>query len=216
VTWPPSTAGTRQYNEANVRLARDLVDYTLKITTILKTKLPLAEGEKNELVPPSLALSTEAKKLWIKFHNAVEELLGEDQPFAVIRGFANKAAEHALRIAGVLTLYGDIKATEIATDAMQAGIDLIQYYLSEALRLFHSSQTDPELILAEKLLAWSQQRGKHVALVEIYQRGLNAISDAETARRLAKILEAHGWFVPVPGGIVINDKFRREVWEVQK
>ena len=59
--------------------------------------------------------------------------------------------------------------------------------------------TDPDLELAEKLLLWSQQRGSYVALVDIYQRGLNTISDAATARKLAKILEAHGWFVPVPG-----------------
>jgi hypothetical protein len=121
-----------------------------------------------------------------------------------------------LRLAGVLTLYADLKAKEISADHMNAGIKLAQHYLDEALRLFHSSQADPDLILAEKLLTWAQERGKYIALVDIYQRGLNAIGDAATARRLVKILEAHGWFVPVPGGKELDGQFRREVWEVKK
>lgn len=55
-----------------------------------------------------------------------------------------------------------------------------------------------------------------MALVDIYQRGLNAIGDAATARRLAKILEAHGWFLPVKGGMEIDGHPRREVWKVVK
>jgi hypothetical protein len=190
--------------------------YEGKVKNILNSPLPLAEGKRNEIAPRGLPLSSEAKALWIRFHNAVESRLADDKPFAVIRGFANKAAEHVLRIAGVLTLYGNLKATEVPTVAIQAGIDIAQYYLKEALRLFHASQTNPDLVLAKKLLSWAQQYGEYVALVDIYQRGLNAIGDAATARRLAKILETHGWFIPVSGGKEMNGQFRREVWEVRK
>ena len=216
VTWPESTAGTRQYQETNLREDTDLKAYSRRIAEILTSPLPLVEGKQNELAPLKLTLSTEAKALWIKFHNAVEVRLADNQLFSSIRGFANKSPEHALRLAGVLTCYENLKAKEISTDHMRAGINLAQHYLDEALRLFHSSQTDPDLLLAEKLLTWAQQRSQYVALVDIYQRGLNAISDAATARRLVKILEAHGWFVPVPGGKELDGQFRREVWEVRK
>jgi Protein of unknown function (DUF3987) len=214
VTWPESTAGSRLYKEVNLREDPDLIAYNQRIAEILTTKLPLAEGKQNELSPPQLTLSEEAKALWIKFHDAVEARLAVNQPFDPIRGFANKAAEHALRIAGNLTVYENLQAEHISGDHMGAGIDLAQYYLDEALRLFHSGQTDPDLILAEKLLTWARQHGEYIALVDIYQRGLNAISDAATARRLAKILEEHGWFIPVSKGMEINGQFRREVWEV--
>lgn len=217
VTWPESTAGTRQYKETNLQEDPRLKTYSQKITGILTSPLLVAKEKRNELSPRSLPLSVEAKALWMRFHNAVEKRLADNQPFSSIRGFANKAAEHALRLAGILTLYGDLRAVEITTEAMKAGIALAQHYLDEALRLFHASHTDPDLLLAEKLLAWAQQPGKqHLPLVDIYQRGLNAIRDAATARRLVKILEAHGWFVPIPGGMEVEGQFRREVWEVKQ
>src|SRR5262249_21979710 len=126
------------------------------------------------------------------------------------------APEHALRLAGVLTLYEDLDAKEIPVEQIRAGVELVRYYLSEALRLFHASVTNPDLDLAEKLLEWAQHHGSYVGLVDMYQRGLNAIRDAATARRLAKIIEDHGWFAPVQGGMEIDGKFRREVWEVKR
>ena len=152
----------------------------------------------------------------MSFHDTVEAQLADNQPLAPIRGFANKAPEHTLRLAGILTLYDDLNARKISAEAIDAGIALVQHYLSEALRLFHASRTDPDLELAEKLLAWAQQRGEYIALVDIYQRGLNAISDVATGRKLAKILEAHGWFVPISGGMEVDGQYRQEVWEVQR
>jgi hypothetical protein len=91
VTWPESTAGTRQYQETNLREDTDLKAYSRRIAEILRSPLPLVEGKQNELAPLKLTLSTEAKALWVKFHNAVEKLLADNQPFSSIRGFANKA-----------------------------------------------------------------------------------------------------------------------------
>src|SRR5712692_1138700 len=199
--WPSSTAGTRKYKAVDLRTAPAMTQYEDRIREILQTPPPLAEGKRNELAPRPLSLSEEAKSLWIKFHDSIEEQLADSAPLAPIRGFANKAPEHALRLAGVLTLYENLNATEISVEHTGAGIELVQHYLSEALRLFRASMNDPDLELAEKLLIWARQRGAHVALVDIYQRGPNAISDAATARKLAKILETHGWFAPVPGGV---------------
>jgi hypothetical protein len=214
--WPASTAGTRKYQDVNLRTETAMRRYETRISAILHSPLPLAEGKRNELDPPTIALSDEAKGLWIRFHDSIEDQLADGASLAPIRGFANKAPEHVLRIAGVLTLYADLSAQEISTENVAHGIELIQHYLSEALRLFHASMTDPDLELAEKLLFWSQQRGPYVALADIYQRGPNAIRDVVTAKRLAALLVAHGWFMPVPGGLEIDGQFRREVWEVRR
>ena len=61
---------------------------------------------------------------------------------------------------------------------------------AECLRLAHSSALDPELILAEKLLAWAQiQNSDLIHLAQIYQYGPANIRDAKTARRVVAILE---------------------------
>lgn len=214
--WPNSTAGTREYQAVNLRTAPAMMKYESRILEILQTQPPLAEGKRNELDPLPLILGEAAKTLWVKFHDCIEKQLADNQPLAPIRGLANKAPEHALRLAGGLTLYENLTAQDISAESLGAGIDLVQHYLSEALRLFHASRIDPDLELAEKLLVWAQRRDEQeVSLVDIYQRGLNAIRDAATARRLAKILEAHGWFVPIPKGKEIGGQFRREVWRVK-
>lgn len=216
VTWPTSTAGTRMYVEKNLREDSDIAKYNARITEILKTPLPLAEGKRNELSPRILTLSRDAKSLWVKFHNGVEERLAENQQFAPIKGFANKAPEHALRLAGILTLYQDLFATQVAAEVMAKGIDLVQHYLDEALRLFNASQIDADIVLGEKLLAWAQAKHTHVSLVDIYQRGPNPISDAKTAGRIASLLADHGWFRLLQGGKTIDGVFRRKVWQVVK
>ncbi len=151
--WPESTMGTRPYKPVDLSTNETLNAYWNRITSILKAPLPLAEGKANELAPRPLLLSPDAKALWIKFHDLVEEQLADTQPFALIRGLANKAPEHALRDARILTLYEDLNAPNIPVTHMGNAIKLEQYYLSEALRLYQASATDPDLELAERLLA---------------------------------------------------------------
>jgi hypothetical protein len=215
VACPMSTAGSRTYLALDLSQDTEMDKYRKRIKEILDTPLPIAEGKQNELAPTNLLLSSEAKEEWVHFHNQVEAQLVDGARFSFVRGLANKAPEHVLRLAGVLTLYADLNATEIPVENIKSGILLVGHYLSEALRLFHSSVTDPDLELAEKLLKWAQERGTHVSLAHIYQKGPNAIRDATLAKKLARILVTHGWFVPVEGGMEIDNQFRREVWEVK-
>jgi hypothetical protein len=52
-------------------------------------------------------------------------------------------------------------------------------------------------------------------LPDIYQRGLNAIGDQATARKMVAILVDHGWLKPIPGGAVVAGHRRREAWQIQ-
>jgi hypothetical protein len=48
-------------------------------------------------------------------------------------------------------------------------------------------------------LAWWQARpDPRCYLATIYQRGLNAIGNAATARRIVTVLEDHGWVLKLP------------------
>ena len=48
----------------------------------------------------------------------------------------------------------------------------------------------------------------------MYQYGPNGIRDKQTAKRIASILEEHGWLIRIEGGLEVDGAHRREVWRV--
>ena len=98
---------------------------------------------------------------------------------------------------------------------MEAGIVLARHYAREALRLSDAGATNPDLILAERLLAWVHGRPEdRLHMVKVYQHGPGAIRDKDTARRIIGILEQHGWLRRLPAGAEVEGKPRRDAWEV--
>ena len=75
-----------------------------------------------------------------------------------MRGFANKAPEHALRLAGVITLLGDLEAEDVAEDAIRGGIGLADYYLQSLLRVEQLPQVDLEQVQANQILNWMEEK----------------------------------------------------------
>jgi hypothetical protein len=68
--------------------------------------------------------------------------------------------------------------------------------------------------MAEKLLEWAQPYD-FVHMQQIYQFGPSPIRDVKTATRICGILKAHGYFIPVPGGMSIDGVKRKIVWRVR-
>jgi len=211
--WPESTAGQRPYKPVDLTTDAAVRRYNARLLEMLRADLPLAPDTRNELAPRQLPLHPSAKRVWVAFHNHVESQLGDEQPLAPTRGLGSKAAEHALRVAGVLTLVDDLTAGEIRVKQIEAGITLVQFYPAEALRLVEAGTANPDLILAEKLLAWAQQ-SEHIYPLRICQYGPNGIRDKQTAHRIASILEEHGWLRRVAGGLELDGAYRRDVWRV--
>jgi hypothetical protein len=49
----------------------------------------------------------------------------------------------------------------------------------------------------------------------IYNRGpVRAVRDRKTALRIIRILEEHGWLIPVEGGAEVEGKRRKEAWRI--
>jgi len=217
VVAPDSTAGTRFFQEANAESDTAIRNYNELLLQILGTQPEIKEGSGNELAPRVLQMSAEARSGWIGYANHIEVLLAPDGAFESIRGFANKLAEHAARLAAVLTLVEDLGASEVKAEAMANGIVLADFYAAEALRLFNSSLGDPDLLLAEKLLSWlHQKRLETVALPNIYQNGPGSIRTAKEARKIARILKDHGWISEIDGGVDIDGVRHKEAWRVAK
>jgi hypothetical protein len=214
VAFPDTTIGDRPYVSENVLNDPAMIAYQARMKAILDAPLPLVEGEANELEPRSITLDDDAKAVWVQFHDHIEALCKAGRELAPVRGFAAKAAEHAARIAGILTLFDDLSAMTIDQAHLEAGIELAQYYIGEALRLFNGAQDDPDLLLAEELLGWIQERGGLIYARLVYHDGPNAIRNKNDAQRILKVLEDHRWIIPIDGGAEVDGSHRKQLWRV--
>lgn len=222
VTWPQSTTGTRQYRAIDLSQSAEMKCYSARMLEILETPAPVTEGTRNELAPRDLSLDLQAKLVWVAFHDHIESQIGDGGDLAPIKGLANKAPEHAARLAGVLALVENINSSTICLDCMQAGIKLTTHYINEALRLFAAGACDPNIIKAEKLLHWLKGRkdkngnqDRYVSLVEIYQAGpVKSLRSAKSAREIMRILLEHGQLSPFPDGVDYGGQLRREAYKV--
>ena len=177
--------------------------------------MPLVTGTNNELSPPVMKLSANARKMAIGFYDDTEDKQKANREFAPISGLASKLMEISIRLAAVLTLVDDIEAHEVSEAHMAAGVVLAQFYAGEALRLFEVSRISADLLLAKKLLNWLKGRSEPlISMPDIYMRGLNAVGDKATASRMVEILEDHGWLVRMADGAEVGGCYRREVFRI--
>ena len=156
VAAPASLAGSRAYEEPSPQVAATIRAYGARILALLEANPALEPGTRNELAPRALTISAKAVAVWRGFYDHIEGQCGAGNALAPIGDFAAKAAEHAARIAGVLTIVEDLHAREIWLDAMEGAVALVDWYVSEALRLQQAGRTDTKLLRAAKLLEWLQ------------------------------------------------------------
>lgn len=216
VAAPNSTAGTRFQRRAPYEQSAVLNGYSSRLLEVLRQKPQLAMGKRNELEPRALGLDVEAVPIWMDYSDAVERRMSKDGAFEQIKGFANKLPEHAMRIAGVLTLIDDINARVISADVLRRAIIIAEYFASEALRLFDSGMISPTIHLAQLLLEWIENKWSEpfIGLKVIYQSGPSTIREAEKAKRIVAILVDHGWLASAPPGTKVAGVAVKEAWRV--
>lgn len=213
---PPSTIGARM--QANAR--RDdvsLSSFTARLRGILGRPLPM-DPETRELEPRTLQLAPEARELLVGFADAIE---GEQAPggdLAHIIGAASKAAEQAARIAGVLTLWRDLDAMQVAPGDMADAIALAQFYLSEASRLASAATVSVEIDRAESLRQWlfESWTEPEIMVRDVVRCGPNPLRESPKARAALGILEKHGWIIRLEPGTEVRGAARKEAWAIVK
>ena len=218
IVYPDSTAGTRAYEDKDLSKDEYLIAYCLRISRCLRQLKP-QNGARNELEPRTISLSEDAKSVWVALHDAIERQQKPDGKYAGIRAFASKSAEHALRIAAVLTLIDNPDATEIPVSKIDDAAVLISFYLDENLRLSEMGHTSAKYIQCEDLVDWLQKRkakqGELISLVEIYQNGPSAIRDPKLAKFLMSILIRHGFVRYATEAVTYRGTRRKEVYEIR-
>lgn len=194
VAAPDSIAGTRLYAATQPEDDAAIRRYGARLLSILETPPPLAEGSRNELVPPVLMMDNEAEIMWQNFHDHIERQQVAGGDLRPIMDFASKAAEHAGRIAGVLAIVEDHRATTITAAAMARAIELAAWYTNETCRLQRHARTDPRLVRADQLLRWMlKQPYDPIPFRDILQFGPASCRQKAAADDAVSILAAHHW-----------------------
>lgn len=173
ISEPVSTIGTRLHSKTRHDPAA-LEAFEARLRTILETRMPM-NVETRELAPRVLPLAPEARALLVAFSDSIELEQAAGGTLAHITGAASKAAEHAARIAGVLTLWRDLQAPSVDARAMEDGIEIAQFYLSEASRLASNALVSVEIDQAETLRLWLLNKWQETEILqrEVVQFGPN-------------------------------------------
>lgn len=212
---PESTAGTRLFKRDAPENAAILKAYNDQITALLCMDLPTNDLNDRELVPRVLSLDADATAAWIVFHDQCETAIGKSGELVTIKPFAAKLAEHAGRLAAVLSAYADPQAQSVPYWAMWSGIQLAQHYAMEMLRLHGGASTPLPLRHAQKLLDWWQRRDEPILhLAKIYQYGPTDLRSAKPAKDAVKALIDHGWVERLEPGTEIDGKPRKDVYRL--
>jgi hypothetical protein len=212
---PDSTAGTRFFKENNPADEAALCSYDARLSALLLKPYVTKPDMLNVLDPPAMQLHPDARAAWIAFSDECERKAGPRGELITIKAFAAKLAEHAARLAAVLTVYDNPDATEVSLVTMQSGIELARYYANEMLRLHGGASVAPVLRMARQLLTWWQsQEQKSIYLSLIYQYGPSALRSAKPARIAVEVLEEHGWIDRLPARTLIDGIPRQEAWRL--
>jgi len=196
VAAPCSKAGTRTYQETAAADETAIRDYGGHILELLRKPWPFAPGTDNELAPRVLPLSADAETCWRDFYDETERQIGPGGRLVPVRDFAGKAAEHAARVAGVLTIVADADAVEIAAAEVLDAVELVRWHLGEALRLCAASMTDSATRQAVKLLDWLRTNyadGAPFGLREIVRLGPAELRSKRPAENAMRKLVDHGY-----------------------
>jgi Protein of unknown function (DUF3987) len=142
-----------------------------------------------------MVLSPEAGAKWVAFSDYVETQQAPDAVLSSVKAFASKAAEHAARISAVLTLIEEPDAMEIGPEAIQRGIDIVDFYLQEAQRLAEGSRVAPGSVRAKKLYDWmlAYHSGQFVKKRDIARNGPKPVRPKPEMEAALRTLVDHGY-----------------------
>ena len=177
---PRSLAGSRLYRADQVAADKrpEVLRYHAALCALLaETPAVHPEGDGCELTPRPMLLDQGAQAVWIEFYDEVERQQADGAPLAGVRAWASKAAEHAARIAAVVTLMADPVAAEVPADAMAGAIEITSFYLGEHVRLMGQSVVHLHHQRLRDLLAWLQEKGPRVKRSDVLQFTPRALRD---------------------------------------
>jgi hypothetical protein len=188
---PESTIGSRPYHPPSYMPA--LESFHARVRELLDMPLPFDEGRK-ELTPPVIHLAEAAKRVWIKFHNAIEEQLAVHGDYASVKDFASKAPENAARIAAIFHVFENGPVGPIPEEAMLRATRIVLYYLDEARRILSLLDKPQNITDSETLLSWLIEQGREtIKIGDILRLGPGRLRDKKRRDAALSLLEEYNW-----------------------
>lgn len=210
---PASSIGTRLRLEKDAEAEAQIASFADRIRALLSRELPLLEGTKNELAPPVLPLSIEARAVLTDFAREVEKAQAPGGPFEDAYAFASKTAEHAARLAAVLTVFADPDAHEVTGETMAGATEIATFYANEAVRLADAAVVPREVKDAEKMRVWLLKKWKEPCISAAIAAQFGPFKVTNRARMALQHLQAYGWLIE-DNGAEVAGKLRREAWQI--
>lgn len=133
ITYPESTQGTRFFKECPSSWGH-LSAFHQRIELLLNKGLSITE--QGELELPLVEFSKDAKDMWVKFHNDVEQELLPAGEMADVRDVASKAADNVARLAALFYLYEGLSGVVQVEHINRAG-RIVAWHLYEAKRFLN-------------------------------------------------------------------------------
>lgn len=204
VTFPKSLKGTRLWKEPPPETWDAVEAYHKRLSGLLRQSFSRMDPETRQLDFHTAKLQPEARDMWIGFSDMLERQQGPDQPLATVSDLASKMAQHALRLAAVISFFenGDELVTRgISPNAMRVGIALGEFYLSEALRLFNAGSVDEDSEHAAALIEFIRKERLERAGHRWLSRNCpDPIRPAKVLQRAIELLMDQGHLYRIQGG----------------
>jgi hypothetical protein len=171
IAQPQTLAGTRMFKDGPPAREHPAVQrFHAALSQLLDLKPRIdTEGDGLALLPRVLRMDPEARELWKAFYDECERQQADGGLLAGVRPWASKAAEHAARVAGVITALHDPDAYVIPGAAMDGALQVANFYLQEHVRLCGQSRDQQHLHRLHSLLAWMKERAAAVKHADVLQ-----------------------------------------------
>ncbi|SFL07721.1 putative DNA primase/helicase [Nitrosomonas aestuarii] len=151
ITRPESTQGTRMFAEPPAHWPH-LSIYNQRIKDILSNPVPI--NDEGYLEPLLLNFSSEAKALWIDFHNSIEKMLATGKELYNLRDVASKSADNVARLSALFHVFTHGIDGSIGADSLESACRIVAWHLSESRRFFDELTLPVELRNTNRLDTW--------------------------------------------------------------
>ena len=222
VAAPKSLKGTRFWREPPAESREHLDEYLDRLRRLLELEFRYRDANSRALDLDLVRLDPQARDCLIAFSDHCERQIAPGGKYVDIADFASKMTENATRLAAVLAYFSfgnRLVRDKLSVNAVKAGIALVEFYASEAARLYGAAAVDDDTANAATLIDWIRKRDlKAVGAQYLNRHGPPQTRSAPALKRALAVLQEFRHLVPIPGGAHLDlgakPKFYAEAYSV--
>jgi len=220
---PRSLKGSRFFKEPGPEHRARLQDYQSRLGRLLAKEFAYRDPTSRALDLAMVKLTPEARARLIEFSDYCERQIGGGGKYEQISDFASKMTENAVRLAAVVSFFSggvQLVQTGLSVQAVNCGIALMEFYASEASRLYGTPSVDDDTANAVALIEWIRKRELPIVGKQFLNKsGPTQVRNAGHLSRAIEILEEYGHLVKLAGGLTLDltgkgPKFYKDAYTV--